>query len=283
MTIFMKEGDYMKCCSKCKQNLEDTAFTRSPTTGKLASYCKKCQHDYDMARSRKYDNSYYQQNREKILAQHKMYDSRPDVVAKKKEYMKEYYSKPEVIARRKEYYEEYYKHNKEFIAQKKKEYREQNKDKINEYQRQWYANNREKHLNWVNRLDRRIGRSISKSIYNVIKGNKNDKHWEELVSFSLEELMNHLESQFTPEMSWDNYGVSSQKTPDDYYWEIDHIVPISIFNFDENTKTDDRNFQICWSLMNLRPLYWIDNRKRPKDGSDISEELKNKILNQSID
>lgn len=34
--------------------------------------------------------------------------------------------------------------------------------------------------------------------------------------------------------------------------------------------------------MNLRPLNWLKNRQRPKDGSDISEELKQQILSQDF-
>lgn len=44
-----------------------------------------------------------------------------------------------------------------------------------------------------------------------------------------------------------------------------------------------QNFKVCWSLLNLRPLEWKANRQRPKDGSDISEELRQKILNQVIE
>ena len=35
---------------------------------------------------------------------------------------------------------------------------------------------------------------------------------------SKEFFIKYLESQFTPEMNWDNYGT---------YWEIDHIHPLS--------------------------------------------------------
>lgn len=67
-------------------------------------------------------------------------------------------------------------------------------------------------------------------------------------------------------MNWDNYGS---------YWEIDHIIPVNTFDFIKHTDSD---FKICWSLANLRPLESIANKKRPKDGSDISQEIKDKIL-----
>ena len=91
-----------------------------------------------------------------------------------------------------------------------------------------------------------------------------------MVSYSFQKLKEHIESQFTPEMSWDNYGE---------YWEIDHIIPKNLFNFSDFT---DKQFQICWSLANLRPLEKSLNRSRPKDGSDISEELKQQILGQDL-
>lgn len=38
---------------------------------------------------------------------------------------------------------------------------------------------------------------------------------------SIEEYYDYLESKFTPEMNWDNYGT---------YWNIDHIKPLNYFN-----------------------------------------------------
>ena len=58
--------------------------------------------------------------------------------------------------------------------------------------------------------------------------------------------------------------------------DAEHIIPQNLFNF---TNPTDKEFQICWSLKNLRPLEKIANRSRPKDGRDISEELKQQILN----
>lgn len=48
-------------------------------------------------------------------------------------------------------------------------------------------------------------------------------------------------------MSWDNYGK----------WHIDHIEPCSMFNQD---NVDE--FNECWGLGNLQPLWASDNIKR---------------------
>jgi hypothetical protein len=50
----------------------------------------------------------------------------------------------------------------------------------------------------------------------------------------------HLEKQFTPEMSWGNFGA---------YWEVDHIIPC--WKFDLTILDQCRR---CFALANLRPL-----------------------------
>jgi len=60
------------------------------------------------------------------------------------------------------------------------------------------------------------------------------------------ELYNHLESQFTDGMSWDNRNK----------WHIDHIRPVSSFDYD---STDHPDFKKCWALNNLQPLWAFDN------------------------
>jgi hypothetical protein len=67
--------------------------------------------------------------------------------------------------------------------------------------------------------------------------------WELLVSFTLEELKQHLESQFHEGMTWDNYGI---------FWEIDHIMPVSKCTSLEET----------WALSNLQPLTKRKNRSK---------------------
>lgn len=154
---------------------------------------------------------------------------------------------------------EYNNTRKEYIKQYQKEYWNKNRERLNAY-------NREK---WNNNINFKISNNVSGLIRHVLKtGTKAERHWETLVPYSLEDLMRHLESQFTPPMSWDNYGT---------YWEIDHIIPQNLFNIQ---SSEDPDFQICWSLANLRSLEKSLNRQRPKDGSDISQEIKDKILQQ---
>lgn len=96
------------------------------------------------------------------------------------------------------------------------------------------------------RQTNRISYSITNRINKSLRGNKNGAHWEDIVGFTLNDLMHHLEKQFTDGMTWDNYGK----------WEIDHIIPITAFNF---SSFNDYDFKRCWALNNLQPLWEADN------------------------
>jgi 5-methylcytosine-specific restriction endonuclease McrA len=50
-------------------------------------------------------------------------------------------------------------------------------------------------------------------------------------------------------MTWDNRSE----------WDIDHIIPVAVFNFE---KPEDMDFKRCWELKNLRPLWKNDNRRK---------------------
>ena len=95
----------------------------------------------------------------------------------------------------------------------------------------------------------RINESMGAMIYLALKEKKNGYKWEDLVSYTCEDLMSHLESQFTEDMSWDNKG----------QWHIDHIIPRSHFHFN---SPEDTEFKKCWALNNLQPLWADDNLKK---------------------
>lgn len=95
-----------------------------------------------------------------------------------------------------------------------------------------------------------LARTLKK--YTQSKVVKGFQHWEDLVGYTLNDLINHLESQFYKDynMSWDNYGT---------YWHVDHIIARSLFTVNE---LGDEEFKKCWDLTNLQPLYGPDNLKK---------------------
>ena len=98
-------------------------------------------------------------------------------------------------------------------------------------------------------LGYKLNETIRKGIYSSLinkGGSKNGNHTFDIVEFTLNDLIVHLEKQFTDGMSWDNYGT----------WHIDHKIPIAVFNF---TKPEHQDFKKCWSLSNLQPMWAQDN------------------------
>jgi hypothetical protein len=67
-----------------------------------------------------------------------------------------------------------------------------------------------------------------------------------LAGCSMEELRTHIESQFQPGMTWDNWTKDG--------WHLDHIRPIA--SFDRPDHPD------CWHYTNLQPLWAEENLKK---------------------
>lgn len=166
-----------------------------------------------------------------------------------------------------------YKNKREQILQHQKEYNktEQRKQQLKE----WDINNRQIQnqrlkIRKQNNICLHLNDIFRDRLYKSFIYDKGFDNWEHLVNYNWQQLKEHLESQFTLEMNWLNYGS---------YWELDHIIPKSQFYFE---TFDCREFRICWSLINLRPLSSYDNVQRLRDGRDISEELKQQILGQNL-
>jgi hypothetical protein len=95
----------------------------------------------------------------------------------------------------------------------------------------------------------RLNRNMRSHIWASLRGRKHRRRWESLVGYTLSDLMQHLERQFVRGMSWDNR----------HLWHIDHIVPLSSFQF---TTPDCEGFKAAWALTNLRPLWSGDNLRK---------------------
>jgi len=153
----------------------------------------------------------------------KKYKEAPGFKDKQKEYDKKRYEelREKVLQRKKEYHIE----NREDILKKKSDYRKTSEFKIKN--KKW--KNENKHtIAW-----RSILHSTLKRLGTIKQG-----HTIDLLGYTALDLKQHIESQFTPGMSWKNYGE----------WEIDHIK--QVINF---LPTDDVR-EVC-ALKNLRPLW----------------------------
>ena len=155
----------------------------------------------------------------------------------------------------------YNKENKEYSAKYNKKYYEKNKDKIKNKTKNWKKQNKEKMAKWYSsyKKQRRSKDPKYKLSWNISslmrvtlqrKGVKKTLAFEKAVGYTISQLKEHLENKFDDKMSWENYGS---------YWHVDHIKPVSLFNF---SSIEDQEFKDCWALNNLQPLEAIENIKK---------------------
>jgi hypothetical protein len=139
----------------------------------------------------------------------------------------------------------WYENNKEHRKKYLKEYREKNADKIRKTKR-----NYEKNRKSNDPLYKLIS-NFRTAIYQVLKENnvKKNEHYFDILKYTPQQLIEHLEKQFSDEMTWDNYGD----------WHVDHKHPISLYNIKE---ISDNEFMKCWSLDNLQPMWGSENIKK---------------------
>ena len=141
-----------------------------------------------------------------------------------------------------EYHKEWRKDKEIELKQYHTTWREENKEHVNKYKRDYERKRRAEDPKY------RLGVRTRTAVWQLLKErniNKTNKTFE-LLGYTLEELMSHLEALFTEGMTWDNYGE----------WHVDHKIPMSSFQFE---TTDDREFKLCWCLDNLQPLWESDN------------------------
>jgi hypothetical protein len=147
----------------------------------------------------------------------------------------------------------YSKNNPEIRSKIAEKYRKTHSEQVRDLQRNWVKQNPEYHKTYKknkyqNDIQFKIADNISSNIYEALKSKKTGRHWEDLVGYTIYDLIKHLEYQFKLGMTWDNHGS---------YWEIDHIRPKSWFD-----QNDPEQFKACWGLNNLQPLKKSLNRSK---------------------
>lgn len=157
--------------------------------------------------SNKQSRAYYRANREKMLLQNKEY------IAK----------------------------NLERVQEKRKEHYQKNRDYIIKRTYQYKKKRLKEDVCFA--LSERIRDRFNKAFKRGYRGGIAVRN----LGCSIVELRSHLEMQFQPGMSWENYGT----------WHIDHIVPLCSFDL-----TDDRQVQKACHYTNLQPLWAADNLRK---------------------
>jgi hypothetical protein len=188
---------------------------------------------------------YYLEHREQILERQK----------------KTYQANREVISKR---CKEWRERNIQKLAEYSKTYRETHRNEARERTRKWRTEHPDKATLANRRCEQkrrradpafRLLKNLRRRLNLAIHLNKTTKSTStmRLVGCSLEQLCEHLETRFSPGMSWENYG----------RWHIDHIKPCSSFDL---TKSEHQ-FQ-CFHYTNLQPLWAEENTA--KGGRDAA-------------
>jgi len=166
----------------------------------------------------------------------------------------------------KKYRKQYWKNNSEQLIKKHLEWQKNNPEKANKNNVKWqknhpewwkkyhnHKNNPEYHRQYMKYkrktdLKCNLNHKISRGIYKSLKGNKQGRRWEKLVGYALNDLLKRLKRTMPKGYIWQDYLRGEL--------HIDHIIPISVWNFN---KPEHIDFKRCWALSNLQLLPAKDN------------------------
>lgn len=133
------------------------------------------------------------------------------------------------------------------------------------YRRKWEKNNPERLLyrrEWMRNWNRKnakaiytkrrqrpyekLAATIRSRVKDILRNGYYTPRTQQLLGCSYKKLMAHLEKQFKPGMTWDNYGF--------YGWHCDHLIPLS--SFDLIKKEEQKK---AFHYTNLQPLWAKEN------------------------
>ena len=151
---------------------------------------------------------------------------------------------------------EYVLKNKEKVYGNRKIWTQNNRKKSRKYKTKWRLKNPNYHKNWLDSdIKNKITHNLRCRINVALKRATKSKKTMELIGISIENLWIHLEKNFKPGMTRENYGL----------WHVDHIRPCSSFDL---SKPEEQS--ICFHYSNLSPLWAEENLKK---GSKLNYEM----------
>lgn len=257
-------SDETKFCKHCNTEHPLTSeFWQWNSSRQKFETCKKQKSDYMLAFKRanpekvkNRNRAWKTNNQDKVKASAKIYKKSNSEKIKKS--AKEYYQS--TIEKQKEYRKRTFNHRRETL----KVYREKNRDIIKEKKKKYYEKNIEKiqlkrkenrkkinqKINTRKQLDPifKLSRTLRNRLWQILKfkGVKKSSSAIRHLGCTLEELKKHLELQFQPGMSWENWSRDG--------WHVDHKRPLNSFNL-----LDLEQQKLASHYTNLQPLWCRDN------------------------
>jgi hypothetical protein len=177
-----------------------------------------------------------ERHKDSISARSRVARATPESRAKQRAWAEKNRAKRQTQAR------ERYKEKPE-LREKTKLWREANPERAKAIRKASYEKR-------MRRPDVKVTVAVANGVRRFLKSDgKRGRRTFDCLPYTPEQLVLHLERRFAPGMSWDNYG----------QWHIDHVVPISAFNFETVEHVD---FQRAWALSNLQPLWAAENQSK---------------------
>jgi hypothetical protein len=101
---------------------------------------------------------------------------------------------------------------------------------------------------------RKIRSRVSAAMRKAIRQEKGGRTWESLVEYSMADLIDRLKETIPQGYLWERDFISGKGI-----LHIDHIKPMSSFNFN---SAEDEDFRNCFSIKNLQLLPAIENMRK---------------------
>ena len=150
-----------------------------------------------------------------------------------------------------------------------KKYKQNNREKVNTSNRKYRQNNREKYRASRREYKQRpeckkkrnahikkryhsdpqfkLAKNLRTRIWFALKGKNKSARTMKLVGCSIPHLMDHMEKQFQPGMTWENQGK----------WHVDHMMPCASFDL-----MDPEQQRRCFHYTNLQPMWGKENMSK---------------------
>ncbi len=189
-----------------------------------------------------YDRSWSKNNSEKIKRRGKKYrlNNFKNIRIRQKKWREKNFEKEKERKRK------YYLENIEKEKKRRRIYYLGNIEKINKGKNVYKRERIKKDVHF--KLRHRISHAISKKLHFRLSSKKGKSTFS-FLPYTIDDLIHHLENLFKPGMNWTNYGS----------WHIDHKIPDCKFDY---KNVEDKEFQKCWALNNLQPLWAEENLRK---------------------
>lgn len=257
----MNDNLSMKICKKCGLPKDKSEYNKRPETREgLRSECKNCQNIGNKAqyakkteerrcwqrewnaknkdKRNKYSRDWYANHKDEVREQRKRWRQENPGIKKHAEYERTHRKERNKAAR------DRYAKSPEKARGIHDKWRDKNLEHARELTKGYCAKIRNTPAGTIN--DR-----ISAGIRHSLKGGKRGQKWESLVGYTISQLTQHLEKNFTEGMTWEKLMLGNI--------HIDHKNPLAAHHY-ETPK--DIDFKKAWALNNLQPMWAHDNMSK---------------------